>query len=276
MPNRESDKRQRTENDHSRIQREQERSIVFKPVIQTEDKVVRGRVESSSTDALHSRSNNSERRITDTPQDKPTDTPDIMRAGSDRYEPTFPITHSDISTYENQPFYTQNETGDYLIQQIKGIHLDIRIEWNREAQQAAIADKGLAVTYNFNGNLDPKDMGPDKIFVALGPDATNAAIYEEYLHVMEAAKRGWAPPKSSHRGPIEKIKEEIRVEHRVLTDAANIGMFNDEFDELRQGRREYIKMLCNYLGKTESKLPKDIQPYLADPAKPDNLPTRNI
>ncbi len=200
----------------------------------------------------------------------------LMSQHPERHKYRHEFNTSKKSTLENQPPYTKNEVGDSLIQRIENVEdkngTRVRIEWNKDAQQRLHKEGAHGMTYNpFNGLLEPENRGADKICVCLGPDATNAVVYKEYLHVKEAEKRDWGPPKNR----LEVLKEEFKVEYEVLNKARQLDMFDDEFDELAEGRRKtYINPLVKHY-KGEKNVPDQLKKYLHDPPKPKNLPLRS-
>ena len=112
------------------------------------------------------------------------------------------------STEANMPPGVNNTTGKNWIQQIK--NLGVRVEWNRSAQ-VELEGKGLGFTDN--KNFDSENGNPAFVVVGLSLDATNATVYEEFLHVQEAQARGWMPPSNP---PAGRLTEEIKVEYQVL------------------------------------------------------------
>jgi hypothetical protein len=71
--------------------------------------------------------------------------------------------------------------------------------------------------------------------VVLPPNASNAAIAEEYLHIMAAKARGWVgamPPRN--------LVEEVVVEREVLAHAGPLGMTTPQVSSLQGVLQRYI------------------------------------
>lgn len=177
-----------------------------------------------------------------------------------------PINMSNDSTPQNMPPGVNNAEGKYWIQQIES--KGIRVEWNRPMQVQLENDEGYAGTYNYNSQ-GASSGDPQLVVVGLSPDATPAAVYEEYLHVEAAEARNWVPLGTNEA----KWAEEIEVEYQVLQNAGNLQMTSQEYQELSQLRQSYIqKLQASYQQQGLAWPPPDLAQYLQDPPMPPNLP----
>ncbi len=77
----------------------------------------------------------------------------------------------------------------------------------------------------------------------LGLNVNDAAIYEEYLHVLNSEARGWLGITVP-----EAWEEEVAVETQVLSKADELGMTQAEREELQQIINSYRKDLYDNYG----------------------------
>ncbi len=182
-----------------------------------------------------------------------------------RNSPLFrnPINMDVTSTTKNMPKGVNNEIAKHWIEQIEG--KGVRVEWNRSIQVQLEDDEAFGATYNNNG-WDKEYANANLAVVGLSPDATNATVYEEYLHVEALEARGWV---RLPKGDESVLAEEIQVEYQVLQNAENLDMSGEEFDSLTAIRRSYINRLRNLYEKNGTTWPpSNLAPYLQDPPKP--------
>ena len=130
------------------------------------------------------------------------------------------------------------EFGQSLLQKIKDMGIAICDDL---AAQKYLASKSLKASTWFNGIKE--DAGPHTTTVLLSANVNDAAIYEEYLHVLNGKARGWLGLTVP-----EAWIEEIQVETHVLSKADDLGMTQAERKELQQIIDSYRKDLYDDYG----------------------------
>lgn len=128
--------------------------------------------------------------------------------------------------------------GQDLLQKMKDMGIAI---YNDLTTQNYLASKSLKASTWFNGTIE--DAGPHTTTVLLGSNVNDAAIYEEYLHVLNGEARGWLGLTVP-----EAWEEEIEVETQVLSRADELGMTEAERKELQQIINNYRKDLYDNYG----------------------------
>ena len=132
--------------------------------------------------------------------------------------------------------------GRNLLQKMKDMGVEIYDSSDQDVKDYMTKNNARGDTW-FNGTVD--DAGPHTTTVLLGPNVNDAAIYEEYLHVLNGEARGWlgiALP--------EAWEEEVIVEMQVLSKADELGMTETERDELQHSIDSYRKQLYDNYGIT--------------------------
>ncbi len=79
---------------------------------------------------------------------------------------------------------------------------------------------------------------PTDTDVLLHEDANDAAVYEEYLHVLRGQARGWTAPGSS-----DALIEEIQVGRQVLAHAGKLQLTSIEHANIQRTIASYISAL---------------------------------
>ena len=133
------------------------------------------------------------------------------------------------------------EVGENLLQKIKYMGIEIYDSSNPDIRDFLVRNNARAVTW-FNGTAE--DAGPHTTTLLLGPNVNDAAIYEEYLHILNSEARGWLGLTEP-----ESIEEEIQVEMEVLLRADDLGMTQAERTELQSGINYYRRRLFYKYGK---------------------------
>ena len=118
--------------------------------------------------------------------------------------------------------------------------MGVQVKSDPDTQAYLHYQSARASTQNWG---EPGDYGPHQVDVNVGDNATDASIYEEYLHVQNAAARDWAPIT-----PPESLIEEVNVERQVLSEADRLGMTTAERNELQQILQGYIRQLADNFG----------------------------
>ncbi len=113
--------------------------------------------------------------------------------------------------------------GEGLIQQLK----DKGITFRTDSDSLEHLENSSARGDTLNWSV-PGDAGPHWIDVILGPNANDSTVYEEYLHVLEAEKRGWL----NTDGDIAAQGEEIMVKQKLLENADWLGMSEKEREDI--------------------------------------------
>ncbi len=129
-------------------------------------------------------------------------------------------------------------TGEQYIKDLQD--MGVQVKSDPETQEYLRYQSARASTQNWG---EPGDYGPHQVDVNVGENATDASIYEEYLHVQAAAARGWTPIT-----PPESLIEEVNVEREVLANANRLGMTAAERNELQQILQGYIRQLAEKFG----------------------------
>lgn len=125
--------------------------------------------------------------------------------------------------------------GEQYLQKLKAMGVTVYDSSDPDVRAWMVQNNARGDTW-FNGL--PGDAGPDTTTVLLGPNANNATIYEEYLHVQYGAARGWVGLDEE-----QAWIEEIQVKTQVLADADALGMTQAERAELQQAIDVYRQQL---------------------------------
>ncbi len=115
--------------------------------------------------------------------------------------------------------------GEGLLQRVRDKGVTV-IQGDPEVNAYLARNDALGVTW-FNGVEG--EAGPHTTTVLLGENATDATVYEEWLHVLEGEKRGWLG-----LGSQEFINEEIMVKQQVLANADWLGMSQTQRENVLQ------------------------------------------
>jgi hypothetical protein len=127
-----------------------------------------------------------------------------------------------------------DEVGQQYLDELK--QAGVVIDDTTDTQQYLKMRGARGVTWNENLTTDP-NPGPQRVTILLGSNATNATVYEEYLHFKELEANNWVGPSPYSA---EYYIEEIKVERQVLDNATILKMTPAEQAELRQILQGYI------------------------------------
>jgi hypothetical protein len=123
---------------------------------------------------------------------------------------------------------------------MKAMGVEIYDSSDPDIRAYMIKNNAQGVTW-FNGTAE--DAGPHTTTVLFGPNVNDAAIYEEYLHVLKGKARGWLGIMIP-----QAWVEEVVVETQVLSKADELGMTQTEREELQQTIDNYRKQLSDNYG----------------------------
>ncbi len=85
---------------------------------------------------------------------------------------------------------------------------------------------------------------PDETLVLLSGSANDAAVFEEYLHILEGQARGWLAVDSTR----DALIEEIRVGQQTFAHVDELGATIIERVELQRTLQAYRVRLRDYFG----------------------------
>lgn len=134
------------------------------------------------------------------------------------------------------------EFGESLIQKLKDMGVAIYDSSDPDIKNYMTKNNARGDTW-FNGTIE--DAGPHTTTVLFGPNVNDAAIYEEYLHVLNGGARGWLGVMIP-----QAWVEEIQVKTQVLSKAEDLGMTQAECEDLQQSINNYRKQLYDGYGIT--------------------------